>query len=112
MPLWVGALALGCALYLHLIHASNITPRRAAVVACIVPALSGGAGQWVQERLQMRDVNHIGASLRIYPPSLRLRSAGTIDDYFQRARALREAADQKRKVTRADEDDSEADDEE
>jgi hypothetical protein len=109
---WVGAIALGCALYLHLIHASNITPRRAAMVACIVPALSGGAGQWVQERLQMRDVNHIGASLRIYPPALRLRPAGTVDDYFQRTAALRETADKKRKATRADEDDSEAADDE
>jgi len=109
---WVGAIALGCALYLHLIHASNITARRAAIVACIVPALSGGAGQWVQERLQMRDVNYIGASLRIYPPSLRLRAAGTAEAYFQSATALREAADKKRKSTRADEDDSESADEE
>ena len=109
---WVGAIALGCALYLHLIHASNITPRRAAVVACIVPALSGGAGQWVQERQQMRDVNHISASLRIYPPALRLRAAGSVDDYFQRAAGLRDAADKKRKATRADDDDSETGDDE
>jgi hypothetical protein len=109
---WVGAIALGCALYLHLIHASNITPRRAAMVACIVPALSGGAGQWVQERLQMRDVNHIGTSLRIYPPVLRVRAAGAVEDYFQSAAALREAADHKRKSTRADEDDNESGDDE
>ncbi len=109
---WVGAIALGCALYLHLIHASNIAPRRAAIVACIVPALSGGAGQWVQERQQMRDVNHIGTSLRIYPPALHLRAAGSIDDYFQRAATLREAADKKRKATRADDDDSESGDDE
>lgn len=105
---WVGAIALGCALYLHLIHASNIAPRRAAMVACIVPALSGGAGQWVQERQQMRDVNHIGASLRIYPPALHLRAAGSIDEYFQHAQALRAEADRKRKATRADDDDSES----
>ncbi len=109
---WVGAIALGCALYLHLIHASNIAPRRAAIVACIVPALSGGAGQWVQERQQMRDVNHIGASLRIYPPALHLSTAGSIDDYFQSAAALRAAADAKRKATRADDDDSAAGDDE
>jgi hypothetical protein len=109
---WVGAIALGCALYLHLIHASNITPRRAAIVACIVPALSGGAGQWVQDRQQMRDVNHISASLRIYPPALRLRAAGPVADYFQSAAALRDAADKKRKSTRADEDDNESGDDE
>lgn len=108
---WVGAIAFGVALYLHLIHASNIAPRRAAIVACIVPALSGGTGQWVQERLQTRDVNYIGASLRIYPPALRLSGAADINSYFQAAAALREAADKKSKATRVDEDDSESADE-
>ncbi len=107
---WVGAIAFGCVLYLHLIHASTLTARRAALVACIVPALSGGAGQWLQERNQMRDVNYIGASLRIYPPSLRLRSAGTPEDYFSSAMALRGAADKTRKALRADDDDDSADD--
>lgn len=109
---WVGAIAFGCALYLHLIHASNIAPRRAAMIACIVPALSGGAGQWVQERLQMRDVNYIGASLRIYPPTMRVRDAGSMENYFQTASSLRDAADKKRKATHADEDDTESADEE
>lgn len=109
---WVGAIAFGCALYLHLIHASNIATRRAAMVACIVPALSGGAGQWVLERQQMQNVNHIGTTLRIYPPSLRLRAAGTVDEYFQSTATLREAADKKRKASRTDEDDGEAADEE
>ena len=109
---WVGAIALGCALYLHLTRASNITARRAALVACIVPALSGGAGQWVQERQQQRDVNHIGTSLRIYPPGLRVRDGVSLDAYFQNATALRDAADKKRKAIRADEDDSEAADDE
>ena len=108
---WVGAVAFGCVLYLHLINASNIAARRAIMVACIVPALSGGAGQWVLDRQQMRDVNHIGASLRIYPPSLRLRAAGTVEDFFQSTAALQEAADNKRKSTGADEDDGESDDE-
>lgn len=109
---WVGAIAFGCALYLHLINASNIAPRRAAIVACIVPALSGGTGQWVQDRLQTRDVNYIGASLRIYPPALRVSGAGTAQDYFQTAATLREAADNKRKATPADEDEGESADEE
>ena len=109
---WVGALAFGCALYLHLTQASNITARRAAMIACIVPALSGISSQWVLERYQMRDVNHIGTSLRIYPPSLRLGSAGTVDDYFKHAAALRDASDKKRKATPADEDDGESADDE
>ena len=107
---WIGAIAFGCALYLHLIHASNITARRAALVACIVPALSGGTGQWVQARYQMRDVNYIATSVRIYPPALRLRAAGTSVDYFRDTMTLRDAADKTRKAMRADEDDDESDD--
>lgn len=112
LPQWstraalVGAIAFGCALFLHLTHASNISLRRAALVACIVPALSGGVGQWVQERAQMRDVNHISASLRVYPPSLRLRAAGSVDEYFGSAAGLRETADKKRKAMRDDDDES------
>ncbi len=107
---WVGAIAFGCALYLHLTYSSNITARRAALVACIVPALSGGTGQWVQERYQVRDVNYIGASLRVYPPSLKLRAAGTVDDYFRAAADLREASDRKRKAMLGDDEGGEADD--
>jgi hypothetical protein len=109
---WVGALAFGCALYLHLIYASNITSRRALLVACIIPALSGGTGQWVQARLQMRDVNYIATSMRIYPPSLRLRAAGTAEAYFRDATALRDAADKTRKAVRADDDEVESSDDE
>jgi hypothetical protein len=111
-PAWVGAVAFGCALYLHLIHASSITVRRAALVACIVPALSGGAGQWLQARYQLRDVNHIASSVRIYPPSLRLRAAGTSEDYFRSTAALRDAADKTRKAMRVDDEDDESSDDE
>lgn len=109
---WVGAVAFGCALYWHLTQASHITARRAAMVACILPALSGISSQWVLDRNQMQNVNHIGTSLRIYPPALRLGSAGTVDDYFKTAAELREAADKKRKATPADEDDGETSDDE
>ena len=108
---WVGAGAFGCALYLHLMHSSNLTRRRAALIACIIPALSGGAGQWVQARYQMRDVNYIATSVRIYPPSLRLRASGTTEDFFRGIAALRDDADKSRKALRADdEDDESADD--
>jgi pSer/pThr/pTyr-binding forkhead associated (FHA) protein len=109
---WVGAVAFGCALYLHLMHASNLSARRAALLACIVPALSGGTGQWVQARYQMRDVNHIATSVRLYPPSLRLRAAGTAEDYFRDAAALRDTADRMRKAIRADDEDDESSDDE
>ena len=105
---WVGAVAFGCALYLHLMHASNLSARRAALIAFIMPLLSGGTGQWVQARYQMRDVNHIATSVRIYPPSLRLRAAGAVDDYFRGTVALRDAADKTRKALRADDDEDES----
>jgi hypothetical protein len=109
---WIGAAAFGCALYLHLTQASKITARAAALAACILPALSGISSQWVLERSQMQNVNHIGTSLRVYPPALRLGSAGTVDDYFKSAIALRDAADKKRKATPADEEDGDSTDEE
>lgn len=105
---WAGGLAIACALYLHLTNASNISVRRAAFVACLVPALVGGAGYWVQARQQLHNVNYIGSDLRIYPPALRLTGAGTIDSLFSEASSLRAAADAKRDATRQDAD--EADD--
>jgi hypothetical protein len=107
---WTGAIAFACALYLHLTNASNISANRAALIACIVPAISGGAGQWVQDRAQIRDVNYIGAGLRIYPPALHLSAANTQDAFFDKAMTLREAADKKRKATHLDEDDAESSD--
>jgi FHA domain len=108
---WVGALAFAGALYLHLMHASSLTTRRAAIIACVIPALSGGTGHWVQARYQMRDVNHISTSVRIYPPALRLTKAGAIADYFQDAAQLRDNADRLRKAMRAEDDgDETADD--
>ena len=104
LPQWgvrtalVGAVAFGCALYFHLMYASSLSTRGAMFIACLIPALSGGAGQWLQERYQIRDVNHISTSLRIYPPALRLRAAGTVDDYFRATADLRADSDRKRKA--------------
>ena len=108
LPQWstrvvvVGAIGVGCALYLHLSHASNISPRSAALVACIVPALLAGTGLWVLERQQMRDVNSIVTSLRIYPPALRLRSAAPVEAFFRDTAELRSGADAKRAAMRED----------
>ncbi len=109
---WIGAIAFGCALYLHLTQASKITTRRAALVACILPTLSGLSSQWILERSQMQNVNYIGTSLRVYPPSLRLGSASTVDDFFKSGAALRNAADKKRKAMPDDEEDGDATDDE
>lgn len=97
------ALALAVALYWHLMHASNLTHRRAAVIAILLPAIGFGAGGWVQSRTQARDVNHIGTVETIYPPGLRVRAAEPSERYFNRLSALKAIADRKRAAIRADE---------
>ena len=89
---WIGALALACALYLHLTQASNLAAGRAALVACIIPVVLAVSNEWLQERYQIHNVNYIPARMRIYPPALRLRSSITLEDYFRGAEGLRELA--------------------
>lgn len=99
----IGSVAFGWLLYLHLSQASNLTRRRAAWAACIIPALLWAGGQWMTERSQTRDVNHIGGQLRLYPPAWRLRPAETADAFFRRAATLRTSADDRRNRLPADE---------
>ena len=99
---WIGAIALAVAISLHLMHASGLSIRRAALIGCLVPALLVGGGQWMLSRSNSRDVNHISADLRVYPPSLRLRQATTTADFFAGTSALRQAADAKLRSTPAD----------
>jgi FHA domain-containing protein len=89
---WIGAVALGSALFLHLKHASNLPVRHAALIACGIPVVLAVGSQWMQDRSQVRDVNLIGARMRIYPPAFRLRPSDTLEDYFKRAATLHEAA--------------------
>jgi hypothetical protein len=93
--IWIGAVALACALFLHLMHASNLVASRAALVACIIPVLLATGGHWLLQRDQIRDVNYIGARIRIYPPALRLRSSDALEDYFSRAASLHELANKR-----------------
>lgn len=106
--LCVGGLTIASALFLHLTNASNISARRAFFIACLVPVLFGGAAYWVQNRTQTRNVNYISSDLRIYPPGLRLRAAGTVDTFFGKSASLREDADARRDATRQYADDAEA----
>ena len=87
--IWVGAVALAVALFLHLTHASNLAASRAAVVACGIPLLLASATHWLQGRALVRDVNYIGAYMRIYPPALRLRPSDALEEYFNTAASLR-----------------------
>jgi FHA domain-containing protein len=93
--LWIGAVALGCALYLQLTHASSLARRHAALVACVIPVVLAAGSQWLLERQHLRDVNYIPARVRIYPSSLRLRQPDTPETYFKSTTALRELADKR-----------------
>lgn len=101
--IWLAAAALAGALFLHLMHASTLPPSRAALIACGIPALLAAGGHWFQERYQVRDVNYIGAGMRIYPPSLRLHPSDKLEEYFNRATALRELANKRLADALADE---------
>jgi pSer/pThr/pTyr-binding forkhead associated (FHA) protein len=103
---WIGALALAAAVSLHLMHASGLSSKRAALIGCLFPALLAGGGQWMLSRNTNRDVNHISADLRLYPPSLRLRKAGSSDEFFAGGAALRKTADAKLKATPAEDADT------
>jgi FHA domain len=92
---WLAAIALGCALFLHLTSASPITRGRAAQIALLIPLLIAAGNQWLDERSRRRNVNNIGEAVRIYPPILRLRGSNTVDDYFRNCAALQQAADGK-----------------
>lgn len=90
------AIALGSALFLHLAHASNIKVRHAALIATLVPAFLGGGYTWLMSRFDRLNVNQIESGMRLYPPSLRLRTAAPVDGFFKSAAELRVAADRRR----------------
>jgi len=90
---WLAAVALGCALFLHLTSASPLTRGRAAQIALLIPLMIAAGNQWLQERSQRRNVNYIGEAVRIYPPMLRLSASNTVSDYFGHSAALQQAAD-------------------
>ena len=99
LPRWesrdflLGAIAFGVGLYWHLTHASSVSRRRAAFIAILLPAIATGAALWIQTRIQDRDVNYIGLNEKVYPPALRLRQAGQVQAFFERAATLQAAAD-------------------
>lgn len=104
LPRWeprdavIGAMAFAVALHWHLTHASGLSRRRSILIAILLPATVIGAGLWIQSRTQERDVNHIGIRERLYPPALRVRDAGNVEDYFKRAARLQARADTRRRA--------------
>ncbi|NNE23767.1 MAG: FHA domain-containing protein [Rhizobiales bacterium] len=101
--LLLSTIALGAVLYLHLRAASRLGMRRAALLACILPVLVFGFGQWITIRSAAQNVNAVGAFMRIYPPGLRLRTAAPPDTYFDDLADLRKTAEKKRDALPASE---------
>lgn len=101
--IWIGAIALAAALFLHLTHASGLAAARAAVVACSIPVVLATGALWLQGHYQLRDVNYIDAYMRVYPPALRLRGSDKLEDYFSRAASLRGLANERLADILADE---------
>jgi hypothetical protein len=108
----IGAIAFAVALHWHLTHASGLSRGRSVLIAILLPAIVTGAGLWIQSRNQERNVNHIGINEQLYPPVLRVRTAASVQDYFERTARLQAHADSRRKAM-ADDDvsDSEIGDE-
>jgi len=92
---WLGAMALGCAVCLHLIHASSLGTRSSIQIAAIVALAVLAIGYWRFQRPLEREVNYIASNIRIYPAYLRLSAAQSAETYYQSLTGLRDAADKK-----------------
>jgi hypothetical protein len=101
LPRWgsrdlvMAALALGAALYWHLIHASGASRRRLGLIAALLPATLAAAGFWLQSRVQDHNVNYIAVVPKVFPPVLRIGKADGLRGYFEEAARLKASADAK-----------------
>lgn len=102
---WLGATALGCAVCLHLIHASSLSTRSSIRIAAIVALAVLGTGYWRFQRPLEREVNYIASSIRLYPPYLRFSAAEPAESYYKSLTGLRNAADKKVKAAIAEDPD-------
>ena len=113
LPTWTlreVILLLGAAayvLYRHLRGAANISLRRAALIAVLLPLVIGGSSYLVLERNQARNVNYIEIEAQLFPPDWRLRPGGSLDRYFIDAARLQEDSDRKRRAMPVDDNEAE-----
>lgn len=96
---WLGAIPFGCAICLHLMHASSLTTRSAAQIGAIVALVVLASGYWIVQRPLDREVNYIASSAtHLYPPFLRVSTAEPAESYYTTLPGLRDAADEKVKA--------------
>jgi hypothetical protein len=93
------------ALHWHLTQGSHMRGRTAVLVALVLPVVAVGGTTWGNLREQDRNVNFIGGQLALYPPALRVRGGGTLEDYFAAAARLRQTADARRRDVPGDDGD-------
>lgn len=91
------AVTVGLLLYWHLTRASHVGTRAALVASVLLPVVVAGTFHVLATRSQARDVNHIEMDTRLFPPSLRLRPAGDLAQYFSEVSGLKAEADSRRR---------------
>lgn len=94
-PRWLNAIGVVVLLFAHLRSASHLERARSAAIALVLPIILLAGGYWMQNRTEMRDVNHIGAQVPIYPSYVRVRAAGDMEGYFRDLNSLRTSSDRK-----------------
>lgn len=99
------ATAAGIALFWHISTASHASRRRALATAILVPAAVGIGSSYLAIHNAGRDVNHIGADGKIFPPALRLQSGRPLAGYFADAAKLQAEADRHRRAMPREADD-------
>ncbi len=105
---WVAWLLSGAgvavALFLHIMQASSLRRRTAALCAILLPAAVGGTAHWASARSEAGDVNHIADDFSLYPPALRVRAAAASENFFSEAESLQQEADAGRRRIEAEDD--------
>lgn len=107
LQIWLGALALAAALFLHLVTASSLSRARAGLAVCLVSAVLGGGSVWMSSRAAKLDVNAIDSRLALYPAGFRLRAAESRAVFSGRLDGLRARTDSKLKAAISDDPDDE-----
>jgi hypothetical protein len=93
--LWLTTPVMICAITLHLLHASNLSLKRAAIAASTVIVLITATTFWSSQRASRFDVAKMDAAMRIYPSALRLTASAQPEALFAEREKLKAETDQR-----------------
>ena len=103
---WVTAIlciaAIIGALYLHLLKATHLVARTAAITALTIPLMFGVAAGWLTQQTYTRDVNRFTLGPDIFPPNVRISTTTELNDYLAQIQSLKRDANRKRQQSLAD----------